>query len=177
MNSAILTGIPVALALGAGIVAITRTFSLTLTRYTDLACDDAVSWKDYPLQRLLDPADLDYLRRRGISETRISQLRAQRRKTFRLCLHSLSRDFDKLHRTLKLLLVHSRYDRPELAALLAKQKVAFCRNVLKAEIALALHACGLDGALRIDLLEPLRAIETELQVFAAAQIQAAAARA
>ena len=173
MNPALLTGLLVAFALGAGIVAILRTFSITITRYNNLTHDDTFSWKDYPLQRLLDQADADYLKRMGVSESRISELRAQRRKIYRLCLLSLSSDFHNLHRMLKVLIVHSQENRPDLTVLLAKQKIAFCRNMLKAEFFLFLHACGMNKVPRVDLLQPLRIIGTELQALTEPRLAAA----
>src|SRR5579862_4545249 len=122
------------------------------------------SWRSYPLARLLDPTDFDFVRRQGIAEERIRTLRSNRRKLFRRCLSGLTRDFRRVHQELTLVLMHSGHDRPQLAFTLAARKVAFYRNVLVVEAALALHVCGCDRMPTIDLLlEPLKEVEAQLR--------------
>jgi hypothetical protein len=128
-----------------------------------------VCWRDYrPLDRLLDPADFEFLRRRGISKAKIKKLQTERRKIYRLCLRSLAYDFNLVHRSVNLVLVQSRVDRPELAAELARQKLAFYRNLLRAEFRLTLHACGLEHMPAIDLLQPLEILQSHLRQLALA---------
>ena len=121
-------------------------------------------WKVYPpIDRLLDPADFQYLRRRHVSEARIKRLRVERRKIFRLCLRSMAREFHSAERAVKLLLVHAGADRPDLAAELARQRFTFYRNMFKAHTWLVLHACGSDYVLSVDLLQPLKTVQAHLQ--------------
>ena len=128
-----------------------------------------MSWRDYrPLNRLLDPADFEYLRARGVSEASIAKLRAERRKIYRLCLRSLAHDFNQVYRCVNLVLIQSRIDRPELAAELAKQKLTFYRNLLKVEFRLTLHACGVERMPVIDLLQPFEALQAQLRQLAVA---------
>ena len=126
-------------------------------------------WRDYrPLDRLLDPADFEFLRCRGVSENKIKKLRAKRRKIYRLCLRSLAYDFNQVYRSVNLVLIQSRVDRPDLAAELARQKLTFYRNLLKAEFRLALTTFGFDRMPAIDLLQPLEVLQSHLRQLAVA---------
>src|SRR5438128_608635 len=112
--------IPIAglLLLGVG----AATFLLLRRFFTTGSWENATSaalelcWRDYrPLNRLLDPADFDYMRRQGVSEAKVKKLIAERRKIYRLCLRSLARDFYHVHRCVNLILIQSHIDRPDLA--------------------------------------------------------------
>jgi hypothetical protein len=126
-----------------------------------------LGWRDYrPLHRLLDPADFEFLRSRGVSEVKIQQLRRERRKIYRRCLRSLAHDFNMVHHSVNLVLIQSRVDRPNLAGELAKQKMTFYRNLVKAEFRLMLNACGFDRMPAIDLVAPLEVLQSHLQQLA-----------
>ena len=76
---------------------------------------------DYrPFHRLLDQSEFEYLRRRGVPESRIRKFRAERRKLFRLCLCNLTRDFNQVQHAIKILLIHSQVDRADLVAVLVQ---------------------------------------------------------
>lgn len=153
----------VVLILGTVAFLLLRTFFATCSSYAATSAPLEISWRDYrPLGRLLDPADFDFLRRRGVSEVKIRKLRAERRKIYRLCLRSLAHDFNYVHRYVNLVLIQSHIDRPELAAELAKQKLTFYRNLLRVEFRLTLHAWGIERMPAIDLLQPLKALEAQL---------------
>ena len=113
---------PIAIALGmlipgVAIILLLRIFHVTRTSRAELAGQADLSWKDYrPFHRLLDPADFDFLRKRGIAESRIRKLRTERRKIYRSCLRSLAQDFNQIHRMLSLVMIHSSVDRSDLAA-------------------------------------------------------------
>ncbi len=127
-----------------------------------------VLWKVYPpIQRLLDPADLRYLRQRGVGEEQIQKLRSERRQIFRLCLRSMVRDFKRTEFAVKLLMVQSAADRPDLAEELARQRFALYRNLIKAQTWLMMHACGFDTVVSLDLLQPLKIMQAQLQQLAA----------
>jgi hypothetical protein len=124
-------------------------------------------WRDYrPLHRLLDPADFEFLRSRGVSETKIKKLRAERRRIYSLCLRSLAQDFNQVHRSVNLVLIQSRVDRPELAKELARQKITFYRNLMRAEFRLTLNAFGFERMPAIDLLQPLEVLQSHLRQLA-----------
>src|SRR5579872_2164307 len=163
MHFAILIGTFMTMVLGTATVLLLRTFFTSCISYAESLERPDLSWRDYrPIQRLLDPADFDYLRRKGIAETRIKKLVAERRRIYRTCLRSLARDFNQVHQTLTVCLVQSRADRPQLAAELAKQRLVFYRHLMIVEFRLSLHACGVSRMPSIDLVAPLRALQNQL---------------
>jgi len=157
-----------AIVVGATIVLlILRICFATCLSYAETFDPVDLSWCDYrPLRRLLDPAEFEYLRARGINEAELKELRAKRRRIFRLCLRSLACNFNSVESAIKLVLVRSPIDRPDLIAELAKQKVMFYRSLLVAETWLVLHACGFDRMPDVELLQPLRSMQTQLRQLA-----------
>jgi len=165
----ILISAGVALFLTSAVVLLLRTFSTSLVSHAESFDEPDFSWRDYPVSRLLDPADFDFLRSRGIDEARIRKLRTERRKIFRLCLRSLAREFNQVQVTLKIAIMRSTEDRPGLATFLAKQKMVFYRNLLLVEGSLVLHACDFDRMPAVDLLLPLRTMQAQLRQLAVLQ--------
>ena len=163
--SPILFACAVALLGGAVLVLLLRTFFTTCVGYAEASSRVDLSWKDYPFHRLLDPADLNYLRRRGIGEAEVRKVRTQRRKLFRHCLRSLAQDFNAIHHALKIVLIQSANDRPDLAVILARQRMGFYRNLFMVEGWLLLHACGLEHMPVVDLVQPLQILRTALSQF------------
>jgi len=153
-----------ALILGTATVLLLRTFFTTCISYAESFDRTDLSWRDYrPLQRLLDPADFEFLRRRGVAEAKIRKLRRERRQIYRLCLRSLAADFNSIQHRLSFFLVQATEDRPDLAAELARQKVRFYRNLFIAEAWLAVHACGVDRMPAVDLLRPFVVLQEQLE--------------
>ena len=154
------------LVLSAAIVPALRAIVMISLSYAESLGEIDFSWKDYPFRRLLDPADFEYLRRRGVSEAKIRQVRKERRRLFRLCLRSLARDFNTAHRALAAVVVRSHVDRPDLAVELAHQRATFYRNIFKAEAWMLMDACGFDHLPAVDLLEPLKNVQAQLRELA-----------
>jgi hypothetical protein len=169
MNTIIPIAGLVVLALGTAAFLLLRTFFSGNHTLEDAAGVMDLCWRDYrPLDRLLDPADFEFLRSRGASEVKIRKLRAERRRIYRRCLRSLAHDFNQVHRSVNMVLIQSREDRPQLAAILATQKLTFYRNLVRAEFRLMLNACGLERMPVIDLLKPLEVLQTQLRQLAVA---------
>lgn len=169
----ILLGALVALALGIAAVRVLRTFVGICLSYGEGCERDDLSWRDYrPIQRLLDPADFDYLRRRGVPAARIQKLKTERREIYRLCLRSLARDFNCVCRSLNLVLIQSYTDRPDLAAQLGQQRIAFYRNMLRLELRLSLYGWCVNRMPAIDLLGPLETLQAQLMELAPASASA-----
>jgi hypothetical protein len=169
MSIIILTGAFVALLLGVAAVLLLRTFFTSCISFAHSFDRADLSWRDYkPIQRLLDPADFEFLRRRGVAEVKIRKLRRERREIYRLCLRSLAEDFQKVQRTLTVVMVQSPVDRPDLAAEMARQKAAFYRNLVLAEAGLVWHACGFDHVPSVDLVNPFIALQDQLRQMAPA---------
>jgi len=176
VSNLVLVGFLVALLLATASFLLLRTFFVSCISYLESFDRADLSWKSYPpIQRLLDPADFEYLRQRGVSDWKIRKLRVERRKIFRLCLRSMAVDFNRLQNAMKLLLVQSKVDRPDVAAALAHQRVVFYRNLFKAEAWLLVHACGLDCMPAIHLLQPLKDLHSQLRELASAHVLAGAA--
>ena len=166
----VLMGALVTLVLGAATVLLLRTSFISGIELSERA---DLSWKDYrPLHRLLDPADFDYLREKGVSEEKINKLRVERRKIYRLCLRSLARDFNRIHAALNLAVIQSSVDRSDLVAQLARQRVAFYRNLAVVEFRLALYACGFERMPAINLLQPMEILQAQLRQLAPAGVAA-----
>src|SRR6266404_2246135 len=81
---------------------------------------DELSVERYrPMMRLLDGADLDFLRSQpGFTPQAAAKLRIQRCQIFRGYLRALSTDFGRISGAIKILMLHSRRDRPDLATVL-----------------------------------------------------------
>ena len=133
------------------------------------------SAEDYrPMERLLSESDFDFLRsQRGFSPQIARKLRAERRKIFRSYLSSLTCDFDRLHQTAKLCLIHSPQDRPELAVQLAKQKLAFGGALALVHIRLALHATGIGSIKLHGMLDSLETMRQQVFSLARAELRTA----
>ncbi len=97
-----------------------------------------------PMARLLAEEDFEFLASQKGYEPRIARvLRSERRKIFREYLRCLWQDFGRLEAAVRLLIVNSPEDRPELAVALLRQRLMFTRAVVAAEFRLVLHALGL----------------------------------
>ena len=121
-----------------------------------------VRWRSSrAIERLLDPADFDFLRRHGLSQARILALRAKRRRLFRMYLRHLTQDFHAVHRALRLIMAQSDTDRADLVRELGRQRMAFYRHLAHIEVRLALNAIGVEMALTIELIRPLEKLRME----------------
>jgi hypothetical protein len=96
-----------------------------------------------PMQRLLRDDDIEFLRSQpGYNRKLAVRLRRERRKAFRGYLHCLSQEFHQICTCIQVLMLHSTYDRPDLAALLIRKRVAFQIGSARMQFLLLLHACG-----------------------------------
>src|SRR5437868_4382049 len=84
---------------------------------------DELSIERYcPMMRLLDGADLEFLQSQpGCTAAHAAKLRIQRCQIFRGYLRSLSVDFRRICGAIRILMLQSNRDRPDLAALLRHQ--------------------------------------------------------
>jgi hypothetical protein len=99
-----------------------------------------------PMLRLLDDSDLKFLSAQpGFNPQLAVRLRRQRHRIFGCYLTSLQADFRQTCAALSTLVIHSREDRPDLASLLARKKIAFALHMLTARCHLALYRWGIGG--------------------------------
>ncbi len=97
-----------------------------------------------PMARLFAEEDYEFLAdQKGYNPRIARQLRRERRRVFRSYLNCLKRDFGQLEAAVKVCMVTSRQDRPDLAKALLKRKLVFTYALMVTEWGLALHSLGL----------------------------------
>ena len=122
---------------------------------------DELSVERYrPMMHLLDGADLEFLRSQpGFTSKSAAKLRTQRSQIFRGYLRCLSSDFGRVCGAIKLLMMHSTYDRPDLAAVLLRNQWMFACGVLAINFRLVLYRfgiCGVDVSSLVRLFDSMR---------------------
>ena len=122
---------------------------------------DELSIERYrPMMRLLDGGDLAFLRTQpGFSPRMAAKLRQQRCQIFRGYLRCLSGDFAKVCVAIKLVMLHSQHDRPDLAAALIRQQVMFALGVAMVQVRLGLYrwgVCGVDVSALVNIFDVMR---------------------
>jgi hypothetical protein len=96
-----------------------------------------------PMLRLLDARDLEFLRTQpGYTPSLARNLRAQRCRIFRSYLRCLSADFARVCAAMRVLIVHSRRDRPDLAATLICSRFQFACGLVALHTQVLLFRCG-----------------------------------
>jgi hypothetical protein len=93
-----------------------------------------------PMVRLLSEEDIRFV---AGNQLAVKALRAERRKLFRRYLACLTKDYARLLAGIRMVMVQSGVDRPDLARALAKNRVLFTLAICKVEYRLALHAAGI----------------------------------
>jgi hypothetical protein len=105
---------------------------------------DELSIERYrPMMRLLDRQDLDFLRSQpGFTPRMAIRLRIQRCQIFRGYLRCLNADFGRVCAAIKVLMIQSRHDRPDLAAALVRYQASFACGILLVQVRLFLYRWG-----------------------------------
>jgi len=137
---------------------------------------DELSVERYrPMMRLLDGGDVEFLRTQpGFTPMMVTRLRIQRCKIFRGYLRSLTGDFNRVCFAIKLVMLQSRHDRPDLAGALMRQQVLFAAGVLSVHFRLLLYRwglCGVDVSSLVKIFDGMR-LELRTLVPAAAAMGA-----
>src|SRR5712671_493243 len=97
-----------------------------------------------PMLRLLDSADIEFLRGQpGYTRDMETKLRAQRCQVFRGYLRCLTSDFQRVCMALKIVMAQSEQDRPDLAGVLMHQQMSFATGMLGVHCRLALYRWGI----------------------------------
>ncbi|HTZ49132.1 MAG TPA: hypothetical protein VMH20_16180 [Verrucomicrobiae bacterium] len=105
--------------------------------------DDLSVERYRPMLRLLDGKDLAFLRiQPGFTPRMETQLRRQRCQIFQGYLRALSLDFRRVCAAIKLVILYSKNDRPELAAALIQQQVFFGLAYIQVQFSLQLYRWG-----------------------------------
>jgi len=128
-----------------------------------------------PMERLLREDDYHFLRSQpGADAKMIRRLRAERRQIFRGYLRCLQRDFMRVSDALRMLMLTSHEDRPDLAAALLKQRVAFTVGVTVVRLRIAMRATDWAADDIRELIGALDTVRHQFQQLASVPAAAAA---
>ena len=110
-----------------------------------------------PMLRLLEESDFRFLRtQKGYTPALEKRLRCRRVETFLDYLHMLESDFKRVCLAVKVLMVQSEFDRPDLASALIHRQLTFAWGVLLLQFRLVLFRwgiAGVDAAPVVDLFD------------------------
>jgi hypothetical protein len=128
-----------------------------------------------PMLRMLDGSDIAFLRSQpGFTPDMAKKLRTQRTQIFRGYLRSLETDFGRVCAAIKLVMLQSKYDRPELAESLLRQQVTFACAMLSVRGRLCLYSLGVSGVEVSKLVNIFDCMRLELRTMVPATGQMAA---
>ncbi len=128
-----------------------------------------------PMMRLLDQDDILFLRSQpGFTPRLEVALRNERCRLFRGYLSLLEADFRRVSMAIKILMLQSRYDRPDLASTLLRHQAVFALGITLVRIRLALYQLGLGAVDASILVKTFDAMRLELRSLAAPAMVAAA---
>jgi hypothetical protein len=122
-----------------------------------------------PMLRLLSDDDLQFVARNSSLRR---TLRSRRRELFRSYLRCLTRDYACLLESVRVVMVRSGVDRPDLARALAKNRILFALAICKVEMRLSLHALGVGRVDVSGLVDALEALRGQVNVFSSAPVTA-----
>jgi len=128
-----------------------------------------------PMRRLLGQEDLRFLQsHQGITARTAAEFRQQRCRIFQSYLDCLHSDFQRVCLALKIVMVQSRYDRPELAALLLRSQRTFMLSLVMVRARVLLYRFGLGTVEVGSLLKLFDSARLELRSLVPAQYGVAA---
>jgi len=126
---------------------------------------EALSLEHYrPMMRLLDPGDITFLRSQpGYTPAMSANLRIQRCRVFRGYLSCLSADFSRVCTALRLVMLHSGQDRPDLASVLLHHQLMFASGLLLVQARLFLYRWGIGTVDAMSLVKLFDLMRLELR--------------
>src|SRR5579871_2821249 len=99
-----------------------------------------------PMLRLLHTDDLAFLKSRpGFTTANEGQFRVQRAQVFRGYLRCLHADFRRISIAIRVLMVQSRHDRPDLARVLIRRRTVYTAAAALVHARLLLYQWGIGG--------------------------------
>jgi len=120
-----------------------------------------------PMVRLLSDEDLEFV---SSNKVIARKLRAERRRIFRGYLDCLTKDYARLLNGVRLAMVRSGVDRPDLAQALAKNKILFTLALCRIEFRLLLHQAGIGKVDVSGLVDAIDALRTQVSFLAPAPL-------
>lgn len=106
--------------------------------------DDLSVERYRPMMRLLNGEDVTFLKTQpGFTPRMATKLRIQRCQIFRGYLGCLTTDFRRVCGAIKLIMLHSDCDRPDLATVLMRHQLMFGLGMVRVHFRLALYRWGL----------------------------------
>jgi len=124
-----------------------------------------------PMLSLLDCADLEALRAKPGFTPRIEfEWRARRCATFQKYLRSLNVDFQRVCAAIKLFMLHSKHDRPDLAFVLVHSQVQFACGMMLAQFRVFLFRWGLASVDVADLVKVFDSMRRQLRTLVPATV-------
>jgi len=147
------------------VVLVGRLLSSARIRDFDVEALQRFSTESYrPMERLLSLDDIEFLRSQTGYERRIEKnLMRARRRVFRSYLRAMGKDFNRLHLVLRLMVLHAKQDRSDLAVVLVRQKALFFVALAFAHVRLSLHALGIGTVDVGGMVRTLDALRLELK--------------
>jgi hypothetical protein len=128
-----------------------------------------------PMLRMLDGDDISFLRSQpGFTPSMAKKLRTQRTQIFRGYLRSLETDFGRVCAAVKLVMMQSKHDRPELAEVLLRQQLTFACSMLSVRVNVFLYSWGVSGVEVSKLVKIFDSMRLELRNMVPATGQMAA---
>jgi hypothetical protein len=107
-----------------------------------------------PMLRLLTDAEFAFA---GNNSVLRRQMMKERHKLFREYLRCLARDYGQLLKGIRLVMLHSDRDRPDLAKALALSRAKFALSLCRIEISLRMHQFGIGT---VDVSGLVRALDS-----------------
>ncbi len=116
-----------------------------------------------PMLRLLKTEELSFLQSQpGFTATEATQFRIQRAEVFRGYLRCLHADFRRISIALRILMVQSRDDRPDLARVLIRRRAVYALAAAMVHARLFLYELGICGVDATSLMQTFEALRQEL---------------
>ena len=172
----ILITLAVLICLAAAVAIVYRRLTAPTTLPVTAAWIDELSVDRYqPMTRLLGEDDFHFIRSHaGSSRKRTTEFRRQRCELFQSYLRCLHSDFQRVFMALKIIMVQSRYDRPDLAQLLLRSQRAFIFGLVMVEARVFLYRWGLASVEVNELLKLFDAARLELRTLVPVHLDMAA---
>ena len=146
------------------------TLPVTAAWIDDLSVD-----RYQPMVRLLGEDDLQFVRSHGgFRPSQVAEFRRDRCRVFASYLQCLHSDFQRVSMALKIIMVQSRYDRPDLAQLLVRSQRAFVFGLMLIQVRVLLYRWGLASVDVAGLLKLFDAARLELRALVPATLDMAA---